>query len=132
MCIRDSPQGNAGTGTYWVTDGGILVRSEVEVKRRRKVERTTTNLTELKLGDQPDELFEIPASYQTMSLGSLFSRGNRQNETDSGPVSDQERAQNQTSDESYNDSYNEESQPAEEPESRGKKARKALGRLFGG
>ncbi len=121
------PQGNSGTGTYWVTDGGILVRSEVEVKRRRKVERTTTNLTDLKIGDQPNELFEIPASYQTMSLGSLFSRGN-QNNSKSGPISDQERAQN----EGYDDSYNEESQPAEEPESRGKKARKALGRLFGG
>ena len=121
------PQGKSGTGTYWVTDGGILVRSEVEIKRRRKVERTTTNLTNLEIGDQPDELFQIPASYQTMSLGSLFSRGN-QNNSESGPVSDQERAQTET----YDESYNEESQPAEEPETRGKKARKVLGRLLRG
>ena len=128
------PQGKSGTGTYWVTDGGILVRSEVEVKRRRKVERTVTNLTDIEQGDQPDELFEIPASYQAISLGALFSGGNRQNTSESGPVSDQERAQDESySDQSYDEqSYDEQSEPAPEPETRGKRARKALGRLLRG
>jgi len=101
----------------------------VEVKRRRKVERTVTNLTDIEQGDQPDELFEIPASYQAISLGALFSGGNRQSNSESGPVSDQERAQ----DESYSEqSYDDQSEPAPEPETRGKRARKVLGRLLRG
>jgi len=118
------PDGRNGSGTYWVTDGGILVRSEMEVKRRRKTERTTTNLTNIQMGDQPDELFEIPATYKPISLGSLFSGGNGQNNSEPAPVSDQERAQNET--------YDDQSEPAPEPETRGKKARKVLGRLLRG
>jgi len=118
------PGGKKGTGTYWLTEGGILVRSEVEVKRRRKVERTITNLTDIEQGDQADELFEVPASYQAMSLGALFSGANRQANSESAPVSDQERAQDET--------YQAPSEPqvVEEPETRGKKARKVLGRLL--
>jgi len=124
--------GRAGSGTYWVTDNGIMVRSETLTQRRRREIKTTVDFTNIVEGDQPDELFEVPANYQSFGLGALFSGGGRNaNRGNDGPISDQERAQNQTSDDSYDESYDD-GQSAEEPETRGKKARKALGRLFGG
>jgi hypothetical protein len=121
--------GQSGTGLFWVTDDGIVIRSEMQFKRRRSVEETTINLTNLKVGDQPDELFQAPAGYSSLGLGSLFGnamRGGQNQNRNNGPVSDQERAQDPA--------YSDEEQAAEpEPqESNGKRARKALGRLFGG
>lgn len=115
--------GNEGTGTYWITADDIMVRADMTSKRRRKTTQTTLNLTNLKVGDQADELFEVPAGYNSLGFGALMGNAMRQSRQNDRPRSDQERAQNGDADEQTEE-------PAEK--GRGKNVRNALKGLFGG
>jgi hypothetical protein len=64
--------GSKGSGSYWVNSDEIIVRAVMTSKRRFKTTETTMNITNLKVGDQPDELFEVPAGYSSMGLGALM------------------------------------------------------------
>ena len=121
--------GKTGSGKFWVTNDDIVVRAEMAVQGRRRAKNTTVNLTNLQVGDQPDDLFEVPANYNSLNMGALFS-GNRNSSRNSQPVSDsdQEQATSQSGDSA---------EPADQPvnvgeqPNTGKNVRKALGRLFG-
>lgn len=119
--------GQTGTGTYWITDDQIPVKTVMQIQRRRKVTETSMELSNLKVVDQPDELFEVPATYNSLNLGGLFSNAMQQPRNNQ-PLSDQEQAEQQTkgtTDQATDDG-------AQQEEGRGKNVRKALGRLFGG
>lgn len=118
--------GQTGTGVYWVTDDEIVIKGEMQLQRRRKTIETTWELTDLKIADQPDELFEVPAGYNSLGLGGLFSNAMKQSRQNDRPKSDQEMAA-----EAANDSGSEQtSDQAEEPAEDGRNVRKALGKLF--
>ena len=129
-------EGKQGSGTFWVTRDNIVVRAVLETQERRKMVESTMNLTNLQVGDQPDELFEVPSNYKSFGLGGLFSNAMRQsreprrNETeteqpDTGSVEQPMVDQSADTASSAPDSADDE-QPT-----RRKEMRKALGRLFG-
>jgi len=110
--------GNTGNGTYWVNSDNIVVRAVMTTKRRRKTTETTMDLTNVQVGDQPDELFEVPANYQSLGLGGLFrqSRNNNSNASQDPDTTAQ----------------SDEAPPEDAPEEgRGKNVRKALKGIFG-
>lgn len=113
----DDNNGTKGTGTYWINSDDIMVRAVMTSKRRRKTTETTTDITNLQVGDQPDDLFEVPEGYKSFGLGALLGNS-QQNSQEPRPQSDQERAQNESNDETTE-------------EGRGKNVRKALKGLFG-
>jgi len=113
----EDPSGTSGTGTYWISDDKIMVRAIMNSKRRRKTTETVMNVTNIKVGDQPDELFEIPAGYSSLGFGSLLR---------------QSQESNNTSDQVEDTSQPEQAPTEEQPEEgRGKNMRKALKGLFG-
>lgn len=115
-------EGTKGTGTYWINSDDIMIRAVMTSKRRRRTTETTIDLSNLKVGDQPDELFEVPGSYQSLGFGSLMGNAMRPSRNDR-PVSDQEREpemQDEQAPESENGN-----------DGQGKNIRKALKGLFG-
>ena len=78
--------GEVGSGTFWVTDDDIIVRTVMKLQHDGKSEEDITNLTDLKVADQPNELFEIPAGYNTLNLKDLFSEAMEESAT-SAPAS---------------------------------------------
>lgn len=75
IVMRDKEQETEGH--YWLTDERIPIRMEVE-PRDGSYERVVMETTDLAIGPQADELFELPAGATAMStgnLGSLFGMG---------------------------------------------------------
>jgi hypothetical protein len=64
--VTDSEDGTQHEAIFWVTGDNILVRMEIEPDKSVSVERFTMRLTDLKLGPQPDDLFESPGKCQKM------------------------------------------------------------------
>jgi len=64
--VTDSEDGVQHEAIFWVTEDNILVRMEIEPDESVSDESFTMRLTELKLGPQPDELFESPGNCQKM------------------------------------------------------------------
>jgi hypothetical protein len=62
------PEGGSFSGTVWVTDERIPVRMEMADEGGRLFVMEQTNI---EIGAQPDELFEIPAGYAKLDLGGL-------------------------------------------------------------
>lgn len=120
----EDEDGKIGSGEFWVTGDAIVVRAVMQHQRRRRTEQTTMDLTNLKIADQPDELFEKPAGYRPLGFGGMFSEAMRQSRSDNAQGSQPDNA------EAPAETVNDDS--AEPEEGRGKRARKALGRLFGG
>jgi hypothetical protein len=52
-----------GRGFFWITDSGILLRMEMTITVDGKQQQFTMYLTNLLLGPQPGNLFEIPAGF---------------------------------------------------------------------
>ena len=64
-----STPGGSSNGFAWVTDDGILMRSESETTTGdadRTPGRMVTTLQELRVGPQDPALFELPSDYQKM------------------------------------------------------------------
>ena len=121
----EDEDGKVGSGEFWVTGDEIVVRAVMQHKRRRRVEETTMDLTNLKIADQPDELFEKPAGYKPLGFGGMFSEAMRQSRSEDSQSSQSEPA------EAPAESMADDGADADTEEGRGKRARKALGRLFG-
>jgi hypothetical protein len=67
--IMTGADGSKMGGFWWTTDDGLLVKMDViSVAKGEKV-RMKRELTNVKIGPQPKDLFEIPAGYQSMSMG---------------------------------------------------------------
>jgi outer membrane lipoprotein-sorting protein len=64
--IFEDAKGNRGGGYYWITKDGIPLKMDMVFKDGEKKHRMTMTLKELKVGPQPDSLFEIPAGYSGM------------------------------------------------------------------
>lgn len=63
-------QGRKGGGYFWLTeDHGIPIKTDVTLQTAEGKERIFTELTELKLGAQPQSLFELPDSYRAIPVG---------------------------------------------------------------
>lgn len=61
-----------GDGFMWVSDDGIGVKMDMTyTSRGSKGQRIEMLLTDVKLGRQADDLFEVPASYKPMNMGNL-------------------------------------------------------------
>jgi hypothetical protein len=64
--VTDSEGGALHEAIFWVTEDNILVRMEIEPDKSVSDESFTMRLTDLKLGPQPDDLFESPGNCQKM------------------------------------------------------------------
>lgn len=62
MVLKD---GTAG-GFMWITDDGIPVKMDMLSKSGKDKSRTTVTLTNLKIGAQDPQLFEVPADYKAL------------------------------------------------------------------
>jgi len=63
--------GSAG-GFIWITDDGIAIKMDMLSKEGGKKTRMTVTLTNLKVGPQDAQLFELPSGYAAMpSMGNL-------------------------------------------------------------
>lgn len=68
--IMTGADGSKMGGFWWTTDDGLLVKMDViSVAKGEKI-RMKRELSNVKIGPQPKDLFEIPAGYQTMGMGS--------------------------------------------------------------
>ncbi|MEZ5938682.1 MAG: hypothetical protein R3C52_10760 [Hyphomonadaceae bacterium] len=62
--------GGSTTGDVWATPSRITVRMRMtQTEPGSAPQQIAYDLTNLKIADQPDALFEVPAGYQVMSLG---------------------------------------------------------------
>ena len=67
--IMTGADGSKMGGFWWTTDDGLLVKMDViSIAKGEKI-RMKRELSNIKIGPQPKDLFEIPAGYQTMSMG---------------------------------------------------------------
>ncbi len=63
-----NPGGDSATGTVWATAEMIPMKMDMVVDSG---ERVVVELRDVRIEPQPDELFEVPAGYTGMSLGSI-------------------------------------------------------------
>lgn len=67
--IMTGADGSKMGGFWWTTDDGLLVKMDVlSIAKGEKI-RMKRELSNVKIGPQPRDLFEIPAGYQSMSMG---------------------------------------------------------------
>ena len=64
--VTDTEDDTQHEAIFWVTEDNILVRMEIEPDKSVSDESFTMRLTDLKLGPQPDDLFESPGNCQKM------------------------------------------------------------------
>ena len=69
--IMIGPKGDKLGGFYWKSKEGIVVKTDVISVDKKSKERIKSELTNLKVGKQNPSLFEIPAGYEKMDMGSL-------------------------------------------------------------
>lgn len=61
-----------GEGFMWVSDDGIGVKMDMTYSSRgAKGQRIEMLLTDVKIGRQPDDLFEVPANYKPMNMANM-------------------------------------------------------------
>jgi hypothetical protein len=66
----------SGGGFIWITSEGIAIKMDVLSKSGREKTRMTLTLTNLKIGAQDPQLFEVPSDYKAMpSFGGLQGLG---------------------------------------------------------
>jgi Domain of unknown function (DUF4412) len=71
------PQARKGGGYFWLTkDHGIPIKTDITLQTAEGKEHIFTQLTELKIGPQPQSLFELPDSYRAMPVGMAGMFGN--------------------------------------------------------
>ena len=67
--LMTGADGSKMGGFWWTSDDGLVVKMDVlSVEKGQKV-RLKRELTNIKIGPQAADLFEIPAGYTTMNLG---------------------------------------------------------------
>ena len=64
--VTDTEDDTQHEAIFWVTEENILVRMEIEPDKSVSDESFTMRLIDLKLGPQPDDLFESPGNCQKM------------------------------------------------------------------
>ena len=65
-----SSGGSVTSGDVWTTTEGITIRMRMKLTQPGEPDQTVNlDLIGLTIKDQPDSLFEIPSSYQTLSMG---------------------------------------------------------------
>jgi hypothetical protein len=75
MLMKD---GDAG-GFIWITEQGIAIKMDMLSKSGKKKTRMTITLTNLQIGPQDAQLFELPSGYSAMpsmgNMGAAFGGG---------------------------------------------------------
>lgn len=73
------PQGRKASGYFWLTEKyGISIKTDIFRQTATGEEHAYTELTELKMGSQPQSLFDVPDSYRAVpsGMGDIFGIGN--------------------------------------------------------
>ncbi len=89
--LMTGANGSKMGGFWWTTDDGIVVKLDVISIDKGEKLRMKRELSNIKLGAQPDDLFEIPAGYTSMAggiAGGLFSAPAASREEKSGDRGD--------------------------------------------
>ncbi len=68
LIMTSKKDGSKMGGFWWTTKEGIMVKMEVIAVDKNSKTRIKTELTNLKIGKQDPNLFEIPAGYSKMSM----------------------------------------------------------------
>ncbi len=70
--VSFSDRNGKGDGFMWVSDDGIGVKMDMTyTSRGAKGQRIEMTLTDVKVGRQADDLFEVPASYKPMNMANM-------------------------------------------------------------
>lgn len=67
--IMTGPKGEKMGGFMWTTKDNIVVKMDAIAVDKKQKHRFKTELTNLKIGKQDPNLFEVPAGYEKMSMG---------------------------------------------------------------
>jgi len=62
-------------GFWWTSKEGIIVKTDVIAADKNSKERIKSELKELKIGRQAPSLFEVPADFTKMDIGSMMKGG---------------------------------------------------------
>jgi hypothetical protein len=68
VSVRDALGGTSSSGFVWVTAEMIPVKVDMTTQGGNQV---TIELSDIEVGPQPDEVFDVPDGYQKLSLGNL-------------------------------------------------------------
>lgn len=69
--IMTSKDGSKMGGFMWTTKEGIVTKLDAISVEKGKKDRFKLELTNLKIGKQPAELFEIPKGYEKVDMGAM-------------------------------------------------------------
>ncbi len=64
--VYASPDGGRGEGMFWFTADNIPIKMDARVEHGGRSDRVRMELKGLKIGTQPDHLFEIPPGYKPL------------------------------------------------------------------
>jgi hypothetical protein len=67
--LMTGADGSKMGGFWWTSDDGLVVKMDVISAEKGGKVRLKRELTNIKIGAQPAELFEIPAGYTAMNMG---------------------------------------------------------------
>jgi outer membrane lipoprotein-sorting protein len=70
--IMTGPKGETFGGFMWKTPQGIMVKMDALAMKQGSKMRMKQELTNLKIGKQDPQLFEIPPDYQPMSMAGML------------------------------------------------------------
>ena len=91
--IMIGPKGDKLGGFYWKSKEGIVVKTDAIAVDKKSKERIKSELTNLKVGKQNPSLFEIPAGYEKMDMGSLGKMMTGGDEKDADDKQPQEKSE---------------------------------------
>jgi hypothetical protein len=66
--VAQDPQGNRLEGFSWLTDDGILVKNDMQLKSEGRTMQVKTEISDLKVGKQDPSLFEVPGGFNKFAM----------------------------------------------------------------
>ncbi len=89
----ENTDGSVVAGQIWLTEDNIAVQTRMSVESGAQTGEILISLQDLKIGDQPDNLFEIPAGYQQFNVsgipGAAFGDADRASNPDDPSFADE-------------------------------------------
>lgn len=77
--IMTGKDGSKMGGFMWTTKEGIIAKMDALSVEKGKKDRFKLEMTNLKIGKQPADLFEIPKGYEKMDMGAMEGMGDMGN-----------------------------------------------------
>jgi hypothetical protein len=66
--VAEDPQGNRLEGMSWLTDDGILVKNDMQLKGEGRTMQVKIEISDLKVGKQDPSLFEVPKGFNKFAM----------------------------------------------------------------